>query len=359
MPAQISHILFAEDSLRASLGEEAERILRSRGAVFRFAAQGPDFFYHNQRTRPSGLKFGIAVHREGFGRVVAQMVAEARHLREQSDGAALDSLEAYILGFTTHAVLDRKTHPFVNYFSGWTDARPDSHRYYRCHAFLERILDVLLLRHRRGTDIADYSVLPLVSCGERLPYTVVKALVKALQASYPRMHYKSLDRRRIDNAYTDTISFYTFSDPQAPEEYRRIAYLRDTTDDHRRRLALFHPRSIPADVDFLNLQGREWCHPCSDRIRSQASFLELYEQALERAVPMLRSLAEILRRGGAADSPSADSPSVESLVGNESLGSGFDATDPCTLRYSDPLPLPELIDELYRQREQAASSRSA
>jgi len=56
MPAQICHILFAEEALRAALGERASSLLERHGSLFRFAAQGPDCFSHNQRPRPTGLK---------------------------------------------------------------------------------------------------------------------------------------------------------------------------------------------------------------------------------------------------------------------------------------------------------------
>jgi hypothetical protein len=65
MPSQICHLIFAEDSLREAVGSDAEEMLRESGNIYRFGAQGPDFFYHNQRTRPTGLKFGVNAHREG------------------------------------------------------------------------------------------------------------------------------------------------------------------------------------------------------------------------------------------------------------------------------------------------------
>jgi hypothetical protein len=159
MPSQICHLLFAEDSLREALGREAEAILREQGNIFRFGAQGPDFFYHNQRTRPTGLKFGVNAHREGYGRLVTHMIHEFRHL-ESKGHTQLPTIRAYILGFTTHAFLDKKTHPFIDYHSGWVEMDlEESERYYRCHIFLERIIDVLMLKMKRGLNIREFSLL--------------------------------------------------------------------------------------------------------------------------------------------------------------------------------------------------------
>ncbi|NOY09010.1 MAG: hypothetical protein GXP33_09230 [Spirochaetes bacterium] len=74
MPAHITHIIFGEEALRRSMGTEADRIITRHGNIFRFACQGPDFFYHNQRTKPSGLKYGSLLHHEHYGRFTVNMI---------------------------------------------------------------------------------------------------------------------------------------------------------------------------------------------------------------------------------------------------------------------------------------------
>jgi hypothetical protein len=341
MPAQICHVLFAEESLLQALGARAEELLERHGNVFRFGAQGPDFFYHNQRTLPTGLKYGVSAHREGYGRLVAAMIAEHRHLGED----AATELGAYILGFTTHAYLDRATHPYINYFSGWVDpSKPETERYFRCHVFMERILDVLMLRLRRTQEVASFSLPEALSCGPHLPYGLLKTLLKALNAAYPRMSYKSRDRQRIENAYQDSISFYSFTDPANPQ-FRALAVAHDRMDGGtKRRLALFHPYELPDRVDFLNLRGRTWCHPCREDWVYSESFPELYEQALEQAVEALGRVAELLAGRG-------DPAAAERLLGNESLGTGLPWKDSPRMQFCDPLPLGDILDRLYEDFE--------
>jgi hypothetical protein len=340
MPSQICHLLFAEDSLREALGREAEAILREQGNIFRFGAQGPDFFYHNQRTRPTGLKFGVNAHREGYGRLVAHMIHEFRHL-ESKGHTQLPTIRAYILGFTTHAFLDKKTHPFIDYHSGWVEMDlEESERYYRCHIFLERIIDVLMLKMKRGLNIREFSLLPLLDCGAMLPYGIIKTLVKSLNETYPNTHFKSRDRRRVENAYIDSMGFYTFIDPLNPQ-YRRLAFERDrSTHGDKRRLALFHPFEVPEDIDFLNLEKRTWTHPCNNEWRHRESFPELWETAQSETVPVLREMHKILTGDG-------EPGRAEQLIGNQSLGTGLSWNDNCRLRYNQPLPLPELLDSMY------------
>jgi len=272
MPSQICHLIFAEDSLREALGNDAEKMLRESGNIYRFGAQGPD-------------KYGVNAHREGYGRLVAHMIHELRHL-EAKCYEGLPQLKAYILGFTTHAFLDKKTHPFIDYFSGWVDVdREETEIYYRCHIFMERILDVLMLELKRGLNIREFSLLPLLDCGAMLPYGIIKTLVKSLNITYPYTHFKSRDRRRVENAYIDCMGFYTFIDPLNPH-YRRLAYERDRSSrGDQRRLALFHPFELPDDIDFLNLGHSTWTHPCNSEWRHEESFPELFDVSPNSSMP--------------------------------------------------------------------------
>ena len=197
MPSHFAHLLFAEDALRGALGEKAEEILGAHGNLFRLGAQGPDIFYHNQRTMPTGLRYGVALHRHGFGSFVEELAREAARL---SLGPATD-LGAFLLGFVTHAPLDRAAHPFINYFAGWADPQDtEGRRHYHAHPFLERLLDVLVLQEKRGKTPAQFDFLSLVQCGKALPYPVVKAMVKGLNAVYPQYSFKSRNRLRVENA---------------------------------------------------------------------------------------------------------------------------------------------------------------
>jgi len=257
------------------------------------------------------------------------------------DDAVRGELTAFLLGWATHAFLDRITHPFIVYFSGWVDPlRPETQKYFRCHIFLERILDVLTLREHRGQEASALSLPALLGCGPVLPYPLVKLLRKALNAAYPRMSRKSLDRRRIENAYADAMFFYTYTDPSQPR-YLRLALERDH-DAPKRRLALFHPQEVPAGIDYLNQAGRRWLHPCPGE-PSTASFPQLYARALEQVVPALRVLEEALAGG-------RDAREVEAAVGNASLNTGLERSERCHLSHSAPLPLPELLDGLYLRK---------
>ena len=188
---------------------------------------------------------------------------------------------------------------------------------------------------------AFFSTTVVAGAADMLPYGVLQPLMNALHLPYPPTHYKSRDRQRIENAYRDTIHFYQLTDPRRLD-YRKGAIERDLIDpgDHRRRLALFHPLQVPESIDFLNRAHRPWVHPCDERRRHAESFPELYAQALEQAVPALRRLLAILRGGGTPEEAAA-------IVGNESLNTGLPWPEGGPQRFSQPLALPQLLEQTY------------
>ncbi len=336
MPSHFAHLLFAEEALRKALGQRSEEILAAHGNLFRFGAQGPDLFFHNQRTMPTGLRYGVALHRRGYGSFVEEMVREARRL---SLGPGSD-LGAFILGFVSHAPLDRAVHPYIIYHVGPGEpGKEEDLRLYHAHPFLERVIDVLLLEKRLGKPPSEFDFLSAVRCGRGLPYPVVKAMVKGLNAVYPAFGYKSRNRQRVENAYHDAMFFYRMTNHLNPD-LLRLAVRSERREGFRtRRLGLLHPSHIPEGYDFLNLAHAKWCHPCNDAETFTSSVLDLYEEALARCVPVLSSIHEVL----AARAPLEG---VAGSVGNESLDTG---REPCPPVHSRPLPLRQILDDLYEK----------
>jgi hypothetical protein len=64
MPSQIAHFIFAQDLVSALSPSDQNRI---QPEYLFLGAQGPDIFYHNLRTKPSGVFYGGLMHRPGLG----------------------------------------------------------------------------------------------------------------------------------------------------------------------------------------------------------------------------------------------------------------------------------------------------
>lgn len=354
------HVIFGEDVLRSSaaaaLGESsgttvrayAESALGERGVFFRLGCQGPDLFYHNQRTRPVSLEYGTLLHRRGFGDFAADLLDRTMSGRSPSSGATAAS--AYALGFATHAFLDRAAHPYIVCKSGWVSpSKPETARYARCHAFFERILDILMLEKLRGIDEAAWdqeALLTRYDDGSR--DSLVDSIAASLAAVFPeRAGADAQLKRRIRNAFSDAASFYRVTNPARTSLNMRLPdgfeYLRSAAG--RSSVALVYPERFPYEIDYLNLARSRWGHPCRPDSVDHRSFPDLYADALASASAAFSSLFRSFSGTGLV--PVAG---LAAAIGNGGLSVVGADGQPCAPTHAEPLPLDTVLDRQYRLR---------
>ena len=272
------------------------------------------------------------MHRARFGSLVAAFLKNSPTTPETA---------AFAAGMATHAVLDRCWHPYIVYHAGWViPGQPATRRLRRCHAFLERVLDVLLAKHL-DVDVRVFDFFSSVHVGEEFPKSLKDGLVTAIQHTYPRAHDPETDRARVSNAYRDSLRFFAMTDPRNPGFRRRAMEMEECERSGSRRLALFHPVVIDYDVDWANESRRCWCHPCNHSEKSTASIFDLFDQALSKVGPLLHAvLAASQGRTGFA--------AVAKEIGDHGLNLTQDGSR-CTPSICDPLPVADLLDAQYLQ----------
>jgi hypothetical protein len=336
MPSQIAHQLFAEDVLQEILGDLR---YNTNSRIIALAAQGPDIFYHNQRTKPSAYFYGRRIHKKNYGKLIARMVASA----ESRFAFEKDSVRAFILGFTTHALLDRETHPYIIYHSGWVEPfNRESMKYQRTHPFLERIIDVLLLEEVRGISVKEYDYSQKFGL-ETLPDEIVEIAVEAIEKTYPRSKKSPISKESFRNAVKDALFFIHMTDPHRKENKIEAFRREKRSESSARVLALFYPDSIPGEIDFLNKGRATWIDPCKCSEKKNDSFIDCYNRALSRATPIVETINRVIEG-------KEDIDEIERVVGNENLSDGRSEKG-CTPSVSDPFPLDEMLNELYRKME--------
>lgn len=371
MPSQILHVLFGEDVLRAAvavaaadggagpaaadLGAFVERTLGEQGGFFRLGCQGPDLFYHNQRTRPVSLEYGTLLHRRGYGAFTADLLR--RTMGDTPRSAGPGPRTAYALGFATHALLDRAAHPYIVYKAGWVSpAKPETARYARCHAFFERILDVLMLERLRGTGAAAWDQEALLSrWADPPPETLIDAIADSLRAVFPeRAGIDDKLRRRIVNAFRDAAAFYRITNPartslnmRLPDGYEYLA-----SDKGRASVALVYPERFSLGLDYLNLSRSPWKHPCRDDSDSR-SFPEIYADAVARAAAVAAPALGTYWTSGSLDE------AVERAVGDAGLSPVTPGGLPCPPIHADPFPLDQVLDQQYLLRKAWIAGRAS
>jgi hypothetical protein len=393
MPSQILHALFGEDvinrihhRLRGRFGIVADKALekiRGYGAVFALGCQGPDIFYHSQRTRPVAVEYGGLLHRRDYGVFTANLLKmglpdpppDAEDIRAGRREKGISALGVYSLGFMTHAVLDRFCHPYIIYRTTrpGTPVRDGLGRL--AHPFFERILDVLMLKRLRNRELSSWDQGLLAEVCEKPPLGLRELIERALAASYPGRAGK--DRflgLRIANAFADSAVFYRRTASPLPGSAERSRE-GETAGDRRERilnysavLSLFPETAAPPEgpegpvppadppdslrgdgretvlpgengpVDFLNLARGVWQDPAGPENRDTRSFPDLYGEALNAAAAsFLPCITAYLEKGIFPIREAA------SAIGNGSLYLQDGTGKPCAPLRGDPFPLAEIF----------------
>ncbi len=369
MPSQILHFLFSEDLLHRlgpRVGFDFSPILGPAvEPMVALGSQGPDLFYHSQHTRPVAIEYGTLIHRRDFGLLATKLLSLALDEESEEDRGTnvfrscsamerrgrrlLSERGLYALSFATHAFLDRAAHPYIVNRAGWVSpAKPETERYARCHAFFERIIDVLMLRYLRGKgqDSWDQEALLARPC-RKASEDLVTLIQSALVASYPkRAGSDQRLRQRIQNAFKDAEGFYRNTDPRKTALNLRLkdecVYFRDHQD--RSSVALVYPEAFPLGIDYLNLSRSPWRHPCGEGVFDIRSFPELYQSAFANALGYFEALLNhYLKTGKIMD----ESPF---WLGNGSLSIQDVSGRSCAPLWSEPLPLDQVLTDQYQRR---------
>ena len=342
MPSHLAHTVFAKHAFDAAgLPWTADDDGR---AVF--GAQGPDIFYHNRRTKPSGLHYGGLLHRKSYGTFLANVAAFLKRHGDEQAHAGRD----YVCAAATHAVLDRAIHPFINYHSGWH--RPGDNPIMRfTHAFLERLIDVAVVHRFWKCEAWEVDFAASVDLGPELPRDLERAIRYGLRATYPRAGRDLTLSRRLANAYHDARGFYHYTNKVDPGHLRRRAA---ETGLSTRALTVIHPPWLPDNIDFLNEEHREWSHPCDANMRSRESLWDLYDHAVEQAQDVVAHIATTWDRPSTHTDVLAQT--VQSWVTDVNLSDGLEENATCRREHSDPLPLPEFLEKLRRELTEDAGT---
>lgn len=373
MPSQIIHILHGVATLQrtiALVGEAGVSTLSREGSFlfsvfpklcepdlfpwFCLGCQGPDLFYHNQRTRPVALEYGSLLHRHSYGDFSLSLLENVLRCIPEDNLAAPEL--AFAIGFLLHPFPDRLLHPYIIYKSGAVShTGAEIVKNAQNHIFLERILDMLFLEwslvskpeivlwstQRDYPAVCSFPQSKLLSLSAQEARADLESIFfRAIRQTFPK---RANDDRylelRIKNMFQDASHFYEMTDPgfSAPNVLNNSKLLHSMLLKDEKRgmaiVALLYPAGVTMNADFLNLHHAKWQSPCENGFISNDSVPDLFIRARDEAVVSLFRIITALDF----------SKEVPRAIGNESLSVNDNSKSKCKAVRFDGFDLDTLL----------------
>lgn len=303
MPNIWTHIFFAEDVCNSLSYHVHHSPYRH---VLFLGAQGPDpFFYYRfwpwYSNQTTGQEIGNALHTKECGPFLNHLIEKAQ---TQSD-----EVKIYVLGFITHHLLDRRTHPYIHYRAGYQGSK---------HQKLETLIDTKWALNTRKMEVWKHPVYEEINVGKMLPASILYLLAESIRKFYPALSFQVKD---IQIAYQDIVTAQKlFADPSGLKNKILKPFI--SSYSHQ-----------PANeyIDYLNEEKTPWIHSATGE-EHEESFEELYTDALEDAVSLLPLVLDYWNEGG-----ESAKEQLRRRIGNISYDTGTPLVNHDINRFSVPI----------------------
>lgn len=289
MPNVLTHGLMAQRVFETMCEGEVVSAIRANPQVYKFASNGPDFlFYYNawpwmdQKEARRVSEYGELMHCERVNRFVDCMVAL---MLKQNQLAARKIMLAFIAGYLCHWALDSVAHPFIFYRSG---SMAGDLKYY--HYRYESALDVKMVRSVFKYKLKDYPTRSFLNMTSNQEAVVAFLVSEAHQDTYKSALTQAECLRCMKIAKQILIPLF---DPKGIV----FPLVRGVEKGLAHNHWIFSSHMVSSTIDHtydeLNLKKALWKNPADPSITSTATFLELFEESIDRGYEALECLDNI------------------------------------------------------------------
>lgn len=290
---------------------------------FNIFAQGHDFFiYHsfykiwNQARLDSNVQKSNQLQDYGFPEFVYSYLKNA-----QQDGSIEDEQVRLFIGpgYVMHHLLDAYTHPQIIYYAG--DHTRDPNRDTWHHGIVENLIDIHMMQEKEGKDPNTYAVHNDFKMSTPPSSSLISTIDKSLEEVYGMKNGGTIH----EEAFRDTYLFMRALKYDPSGIKGKIC---DALDPMLKGTSSFSYHRNPEDAkQYLNLQHETWTNPADEEIKSNESFIELYNRTLQDGSYIVDELEKLCQGG------TIHRDDIYSLIPNISSVHGLEPEKQLSLKY--------------------------
>lgn len=309
------HLKAADAIYKACPANIRETITNHRQA-YNLGAQGPDvLFYHRifPWTATSALKkFGHKVHTKNINAFFTRGFDHIEALDNQDLKALLSS---YFYGFLTHYAIDTQTHPYIFYYSGHKGGY--NHKYYEC------LLDSVMAKRTSMAYGPTHKKIKL-SSKDGL------AIAHFLHTTIEEVYRAPADLEDIEESIKDMVTVLAVMYDPLHLKKPLIGLIDKVSHSRGKLITGIFPRKLDPDVDYFNLNHKEWYHPCPPHRPSRASFLDLLDTGQALALKFITAGASYMEK-------TMDKDEFQTILGNLAYDTGLRSDEDHAMTLSDTM----------------------
>lgn len=270
MPSLLTHTLLGEVTLyKCDINQLLSIINKNKKSYF-VGCQGPDIYlyYHNlpwqsKKSYPKIRKLASDMHRVNVNEHFKVLLTKAKELKNES-------LIAYVAGFLAHHSLDSIAHPYVYYFTDSLDKDVSF-----CHQIFENQIDYAILKEYKLT-VAEYNVTKRVAKIKDRE-DIVSTLIEGA-----KIFDCQLSEDEVNDCLGDTAFIASFLRDTNGKKYKLIEKLEKLFHMEKVGTSMVVPLSYDDKLDVMNYRREQWLNPCDDSIKSNSSFTDLFQLAINK-----------------------------------------------------------------------------
>lgn len=326
MPGFITHSLFARDVFKNLNYDGLKKDIEDRMPLYYLGAQGPDIFFYYKATpwvKYDGVeKLAFIMHDSETDDFFIESLDYIKRLKKQDYEKHLD-LTVYIAGYLCHFALDLTAHPFIHYTSGINSKNNNStFRYHIYHKQLESIIDACVLKLKDGKQAHRFRDFEMIEGVSRYQEVLEEFYIHVIKKIYG---FK-LSQEQLENAIGDISHILkVLYDPWNLKAWF-FKLFENFYHRHGEITSSMHPRKINPEIDYLNQKHNTWLHPCRRDIKSNKSFLDLYDDALKESGELLEAACGFIQ-------DEIPDSGIRSLINNRSYSTGIECGTEKDLKY--------------------------
>lgn len=314
MPQLVTHNIFAKD-VYEKLSDEIKNSIKDSIDVYEMFSQSFDTFMYylspNLKKVKKVNKLKSDGHKTNVNKYFMNMFNNIKNNKYENKSQVL----SYLFGSINHYTLDSITHPLVFYKTGvYQKGAKETKKYMGLHGDMETQIDAFyyITKYKRLYNKVNVTkeFIPKIIFSNDLKDVVDKTIYQTFnEKDMAKIYFRAYNNSRI-------LYKLFINDKKGVKKFLYKIfdklYIFKSTKFEYYTTYVKSPR-----ISYLNVEQKTWYYPSNPSIKSNKSFLDLYNDAVEMAVKRISIAYNEL-------SGNRISTSFKEIIGNNSYVRGLD-----------------------------------